>query len=238
MIEINLIPDVKQELIKAQRMRATVISGSIVASIIVGAIVTLLLLYVFGVQTVRSNILDGQIKDGAAQLAEVEDLSKILTIQNQLTKISDLNSKKNIDSRIFDMLSAVTPSGDNAVQFSQITISDNAEVQTIRLEGQTRAYDSMEVFKKTLSSGVIEFTRDGEVQTVNLASNISTSDVSYGEDASGKKVLRFVVTFKYAPELFSPATVAPTFKLSLNGNVTDSFLGIPKSLFTERAKDL
>ena len=238
MIEINLIPDVKQELIKAQRTRTAVISGSILASIIAAGLVVVIALYVYGVQTFRSSILDGQIKDGAAKLTEVEDLSKILTIQNQLSKITALNNDKNINSRVFDMLSAVTPSGDNSVRFSQISI--DSEETMIRLEGQTRAYDSMEVFKKTLRSAVIEYTTaDSEEKEITpLASDISTGEVSYGEDSSGQKVLRFIISFTYAPELFSPATKAPSFKLSLDGNVTDSYLGIPKSLFTERARDL
>jgi len=235
MIEINLIPDVKQELLKAQRTRAAVISSSILISIIAGGIVVALALYVFGVQTVRSSLLDTQINDGNAKLSKVEDLSKILTIQNQLTKISQLNADKNVSSRVFDMLSAVTPSGANTVQFSQISV--DTENTTIRLEGQTNAYDSMEVFKKTLASAIIEYVDNGEQKNVALAADISTTDISYGEDSSGAKVLRFVVTFAYPTELFSTSVTAPSFKLSVDGNVTDSYLGIPKSLFTERAKD-
>ena len=236
MIEINLIPDVKQELIRAQRMRGAVISGSIVASIIAGSVVALLLIYVLIVQNARSGYLDGQIKNGADSLSKVEDLSKILTIQNQLTKISDINQGKSLDSRVFDMLSAVTPGGANTVQFSEITV-DNQE-GTIKLEGQTAGYGTMEVFKKTVASAVIEHTQNEEKTTTNLASDISISDVGFGENAAGEKVVRFILTFKYAPELFSLNTVAPVFKLSVNGNVTDSYVGIPKSIFTERAKDL
>lgn len=235
MIEINLIPDVKQELLKAQRTRTAVISSSILVSIIVGAVVAALALYVFAVQTVRSSVLDGQIKEGSEKLAEVEDLSKMLTIQNQLTKISELHANKNVNSRMFDMLSAVTPVGDNTVRFSQISI--DAESSTIRLEGQTGTYDSMEVFKKTVASAVIEFIEDEEKQTVALASDISTTDISYGENAEGQKVLRFVLSFAYPVELFSPLIIEPTFKLSIDGNVTDSYLGIPRSLFEERARD-
>lgn len=256
MIEINLIPDVKQELIKAQRLRAAVISGSILASIIAGGVVVLLLLYVFGVQTVRDGFLNRAIDEGAAKLARVEDLSKILTIQNQLSKISSLHNEKNMNSRVFDMLSAVTPPGENSVSFSQIVIDD--EAGTVRLEGQTRGYDSMEVFKKTVGSTIVEYTEraapaeltgedegqaeaesiEAEVMTVPLASDISTTDVSFGEDASGQRVLRFVLTFKYAEELFATKTVNPVFRLSIDGNVTDSYLGIPDSLITDRARDL
>ena len=91
MIEINLIPDVKQELIRAERVRSVVISVSIVVGLAAMAIVAILAVYVFGVQAVRSGLDDQAIKDGGAKLAKVEDLSKILTIQNQLNKISALN---------------------------------------------------------------------------------------------------------------------------------------------------
>src|SRR5690606_19889176 len=94
MIEINLIPDVKQELVRAQRVRATVIGGAILAGIISLAAVVVLSVYIFGVQSVRSAASDAAITDGSEQLAKVEDLSKILTIQNQLTMISDLNDNK------------------------------------------------------------------------------------------------------------------------------------------------
>ena len=238
MIEINLIPDVKQELLRAQRTRTAVISGSIVISMAAAGIVVVLMLYVFGVQSVRSAILDGEIKTGADKLSQVQDLSKILTIQNQLSKISQLTSEKNMDSRLFDVLSGVIPPAPNDVQISQTSI--DATAQTIRIEGQTHGYDSMEVFKKTLDNAIISYTENGDntQQTADLASEISVTDTSYGTNADNQKVLRFVLTFKYADQLFSPAVDNVTIKLSVDGNVTDSYLGIPKSIFTEKAKDL
>ncbi len=234
MIEINLIPDVKQELLKAQRTRAAVISFAILTSIVAAGVVVLLVLYTFGFQTVRSGLLDKQIDIDSKKLAEVEDLSKILTIQNQLSQITALNESKNISSRVFDMLSGVTPTGDDSPQFSQISI--DATEKVIRLEGQTIAYDSMEVFKKTVQSASIVYVEEEKQVVKPLASNVSLSDVSYGEEATGQKVLRFVLSFTYPDELFSPKTVAPAFKLSIDGNVTDSYLGIPT--FVERAEDI
>ncbi len=236
MIEINLIPDVKQELLKAQRTRAQVISGSILTCIIAGGVVAALALYVFGVQTVRGAFADQAITSKAATLAKVEDLSKMLTIQNQLGNISQLNDTKKINSRIFDVLSAVIPPAPNDVQISQLTV-DSAS-STITLQGQTKAYDSMEVFKKTIDSSVVVYTQDGTEQQVKLASNISTSDISYGENADGQKVLRFTLSFSYPDQLLSAQIPVITIKLSIDGNVTDSYLGIPKSIFTERAKDI
>lgn len=236
MIEINLVPDVKQELLRAQSMRAAVISGAILTSIIAGAVVVLLALYVYGVQTVRSGIVSDEIKTQYKTLSEVKDLSKVLTIQNQLATMSELNANKKIDSRIFSVVSAVVPPAPNEVQISQIDI--NSADSIISFEGQTRAYDSMEVFKKTVDSAIVVYKEDGEERTVKLATTLDTSEISYGENASGEKVLMFTISFEYPVELFSPSVKDVTIKLSVDGNVTDSYLGIPRSIFAERATEV
>lgn len=236
MIEINLIPDVKQELIRARMVRSAVISGAIIATIVAGALVAVIAIYVFGVQTVRGAVADDSIKKGSAQLASVDDLSKILTIQNQLTKIDALNDAKHIDSRVFDLLQAIIPPSPNDVKVSSLVIDSTAG--TITFEGQTPTYPSLEAFKKTIGAANVRYkdTDGTQVDTV-LASSLSISNVSYGEDTDGAKVLRFTVSFVYAPELFSPTTTSPTIVLINGGNVTDSYLGIPKSIFTDRAVD-
>lgn len=236
MIEINLVPDVKQELIHARMVRSAVVSVAIIVTIAAVALVAVLAIYVYGVQTVRNAVADTDIKNGSSKLSSVEDLSKILTIQNQLTKLSALNDGKTIDSRVFDMLQAVIPPAPNSVQISSLTVDSDAG--TIKLEGQTPSYPSLETFKKTIGLANVRFKdADGKQIDVVLASNLSIANISYGEDATGSKVVRFDVTFTYAPELLSPGTKSPTIVLIDGGNVTDSYLGIPKSVFTDRATD-
>jgi Tfp pilus assembly protein PilN len=238
MIEINLVPDIKQELIKAQRVRSTVITISILVGSISVAVVVLLAIYVFTVQTVRSGIADAAIKQGSDKLAKVDDLSKTLTIQNQLTKISMLNSDKKIDSRIFDMLTVIVPPQPNDIRISDLVIDSDASLITI--DGQaSNSYAAVEVFKKTIEGAQVRYTDENEAQqNVTLASDISTSNTSYGEDSSGVKVLRFTISFAYAPELFSLAAKSASVVITTNGNATDSYLGVPASVFADRAKDL
>lgn len=235
MIEINLVPDVKQELIKARQARSAVVSGAIISMIIAVAVVALLATYVYGGQNLRGAIADKAIKDGSTKLASVDDLSKVLTIQNQLTKINALNDDKKIDSRVFDLLQAIIPPEPNQVQISSFIV--DAATSTIRLEGQTAQYPGLEAFKKTIDAAYIRYQEDGAQKDVRLAKDISLADISYGEDSTGTKVLRFTLSFGYATELFSPKTTAPSFVLINGGNVTDSHLGIPKSIFTDRASD-
>jgi Tfp pilus assembly protein PilN len=230
MIEINLVPDVKQELIKAQKVRSKVIAGAIFVGLASVAVVVLLAIYVFGIQTARGLIADGQINSKSNQLLGVTDLSKTLTIQNQLTKISTLNNSKNIDSRVFDLLNAIIPPAPNDVQISDLTV--DSTTRTITINGQaTNSYAAVEVFKKTIQGAVVKY--DGNSSGATLASNISTSNTSYGEDSSGAKVLTFTLSFEYTPELFSPKSQNVSIVVTTQGNVTDSYLGVPKSIFAD-----
>lgn len=238
MIEINLIPDVKQQLIHAQTVRSRVIAGSIFVGVASLGILALLAVYVFGVQVLRNSIADSAIDEGSKTLNSVEDLSKTLTIQNQLSSLSALNSQKNIDSRIFDVLNAIVPPAPNLVQISNLTIDSSAT--SIKIDGQAaNSYIALEIFKKTIQGATIRYTDlFGEQQSVAMASNISISDTSYGEDNTGTKVLRFTISFDYAPELFSPSSKNVTVVITVDGNVTDSYLGIPRSIFADRASDI
>jgi len=237
MIEINLIPDVKQELIRARRARSAVVSGAIITSVIAVAVVAVLAIYVYAVQTVRGVVVDDAIKSGSSKLSSVEDLSKMLTIQNQLTKMSALNDEKSIDSRVFDLLAAVIPPAPNSVKISKATV--NATDKTLVLEGQTPAYPALETFRKTIDAAYVQYKdSDSKQQRVVLATNVSISEISYGEDETGAKVVRFTITFNYAKEMLSPLVTSPVIVLMDGGNVTDSYIGIPKSIFTDRAADV
>lgn len=237
MIEINLVPDVKQELIKAQRVRASVISIAILASFVAAGIVVLLAIWVFGVQTARSVILDNTIQTESETLANVEDVNNTLTIQNQLSKISEMHNNKTITSRMFDILTTINPSAPNNVAITNLSL--DLENSTITIEAQAASgYPALETFKKTITATTFRFTQDGEQQSVALASDMSDSERSYGEDASGARVLRFTLSFTYPEELFARSAENATIVAPERTNATDSFQGVPHSLFTQRANDV
>lgn len=237
MIEINLIPDIKQQLIRAQRIRATVISISIVVGIIAIAVVALLASYAYGVQNVRGGILDSDITKKSTELSNVSDLTKTLTLQNQLTLISKVHDEKKIVSRIYDVLAKIIPPSPNSIQMSTMTV--DTESQQIQLEGQAvNSYAAVEVFKKTIDATRITYKVDDSDQTINLASGIDIGSTSYGEDTSGIKVLRFSMSFTYAKELFMPSSKDVRISIANQGNATDSYLGVPENVFVDRAKDI
>ena len=238
MIELNLVPDVKQELLKAQRARTAVISVTILIGIVSAGIVIMLVLYLFGVQTVRHNLADGAIKSNNAKLENIDDLSNTLTIQNQLEKLKALHDDKNIDSRVFAILTAINPPAPNTVGIS--TAKLDADTKQMTIEGQAEnGYEAAEIFKKTILSTKISYEdEDKTTQKTLLTTDVSTSDMSYGEDASGKKVLRFTFSFTYPDEIFARSSLNAVIERPDRKNVTDSHLRVPLSLFSERAADI
>ena len=97
----------------------------------------------------------------------------------------------------------------------------------------------MDVFRKTIANANIKFKdSDEKSQTVALANKISIDDNNYGEDATGQKVLRFTLTFNYAEELFALSSKDATVVIVGEENSTDSYKGVPKNIFADKAKSL
>lgn len=237
MIEVNLVPDVKQELIRAERVRAIVISLTILTGAAAIGIVVLLGVWVFGVQTARGVFTDNTIKNESAKLLAVEDIENSLTIQQQLDTLPGLHEGKHVNSRLFDIITTINPAAPNDVTISKLTI-DSAE-KMIAIEAQAAGgYPALEAFKKTIMATEFQFGGGDGEQSLPLAnSTISDGDRSYGETADGRRVLRFSLTFEYADELFSPYLEDARIVGPSSANVTDSYLGIPQSLFSPKADD-
>jgi Tfp pilus assembly protein PilN len=232
MIEINLIPDVKLELLKARRQRKMIISASILLSIAAGAVVVLLSLYAFGVQTVADTLADNGIKDENQKLSKVKDLSKTLTIQNQLSQLSKSQSNKNITSRLFDIISVTVPEGKNAVTIKQLAFK--SETSTIDIEGEApNGYEALEVFKKTLGQTTFQYNVDGKAQKpLKIATSIIDGERRYSEDNLGHQVLRFSLSFTYTDEMFKPGSEDGRIVGPDKQKATDSAQGVPTSLFS------
>ncbi len=237
MIEINLIPDVKREYLKTRMLRNTVISMSIVVGIIIVGIAVVLGLFLAG-QLVTQSIQDSTIKSGSEELIAVEDINKMVTIQQQLKSIDGQHESKAIRSRLIDVMSAINPPEPNNVQIS--TLKLNPEESTISIEGSAvNGYIALEVFKKTITNTSVQTQQDDQDVKVPLASDIVAGDTSFGENSDGQRVLRFTFTFKYPDELFKMSD-APVLIVTPQGrtDVTDSKLGVPSSLFGAKANDI
>ncbi|TWP18126.1 hypothetical protein EUA68_00205 [TM7 phylum sp. oral taxon 352] len=236
MIEINLLPNVKRELLKTRAMRNRVISISfLVGGASIAAVVVLAL--ILGSQIAAEAVQNGVIKDRNDKLMAVEDLNKVVTIQHQLTKINEQHSGKKLNSRIFDVVTAVNPVAPNNVSFSDIKVNPGSK--TITLEGSAvNGYSALETLKKTILNTKVQTTDGDKSSEVSLTKEIKDGDTSFGENSEGKKVLQFSFSFEYAEELLASANNGTVSVLTPTGkvDVTDSRQGIPDSLFKSNSK--
>ena len=191
MIEINLIPDIKQEMIRAQKLRNTAIGISIMSAVAACGVVALLALLV-GAQSLRENIARTEISKQFSQLQGTEDIDKALTIQSQLASISELNEKKTIDSRLFDIVAAINPPAPNSIKYSSISLDPASK--TLSIEGTAvNSYLATDTFRKLILNTKVEGTSGDEPVSTSLTEEVVISDANYGENSDGTRVLSFKV---------------------------------------------
>lgn len=145
MIQFNLLPDVKLAYIKAQRVKKLTISISVLVSSVMFAIFVVLFLIVNVVQKQYMSSLNADIKASTTKIRKTPDLSKVLTVQNQLATLPGLHSQKPSASRLYDYLSQVTPSN---VTLSDVTVDFAAG--TMKLSGEGPSLDAINTFVDTL----------------------------------------------------------------------------------------
>lgn len=240
MIEINLLPDIKRELLRTRMLRNTIISLSILIGI--GSLAAIgVCAVILGGQLAFGLKQDGDIKQKYSELSQISDLDKTVTLQHQLSQIDQLHRDKKINSRLITVITAVNPPAPNDVQISLARV--NPEEKTITIEGSAiNGFTALEVLKKTLSNTRVKQSGaegDGDI----LAKDIMPGDTTFGENAEGRKVLRFAFTFTYPDTLFEYSKNEISIETpSQKINVTDSRLGTPESLFdknqsTEQIKE-
>lgn len=236
MIEINLVPDVKLEMLRAQKLRNVAISVSIIAGVAAVAIVIVMGL-VIGAQMAVEGVTSSNIKKEYEKLSNVDGISDRLTLQNQLSKISQIHGNKTLDSRLLDVLVAINPAAPNEIKFSKVTL--DPDKSTLIIEGSAAGgFSASEVFRKTILNTKVEGKESGDddITSVDLTDSVTLKDTNYGVDSTGATVLRFTMIITYPKDLFSNALtevriVTPTDKI----DVTDSKTRVPDSLFSQSA---
>lgn len=145
MIQFNLLPDVKVDYIRSQRLKRSILGIAVIAA--AGALFILIMLFLV-VDVFQKQHLSGlntDIKTDSKKLQSINDLNKILTIQNQLNSLPSLHAAKPVTSRLFTYLSQIVP---DKVNIAQLSI--NFDSNTLTVSGTTDALSTVNKFTDTL----------------------------------------------------------------------------------------
>lgn len=147
MIGINLLPDIKQEYLKSQRIKRTILAISFLVSAGVISIVVLFGIFVFVGQRVHLSGLQKDIDNTISKLQAIEDLDKIVTIQKQLEKLPELHDKKPAVYRFFQLFLPKLVPNDVNLNAIDIRVTDRYEME---ISGEAKDFKAVNTFADTL----------------------------------------------------------------------------------------
>lgn len=154
--EINLVPDVKEEMIRTLKLRNFIF---FICIVVAGASVAVTL--VFGVIAGGQQAAVNSRKETLTALSETvnsySDLSDFLTIKDQLGNLASIADNKNLLSRTFGILGALLPQGADTITLSELSINLSQDAPTISFDAQANAnsepyidYNVLDSFKKSM----------------------------------------------------------------------------------------
>jgi hypothetical protein len=191
MIQFNLLPDVKQQYIRAKRLKHSVILISLLAAAASLFVFVMLFLTVYVFQKTHLKNLDNDIQASTKTLKDTPNLTKILTIQNQLHNLPALHEQKPAASRLAGYFSQLTPTqvsiGELEVNFDEKTmvikggaedlLSINKFVDSIKFTTLVEAGNEQKDRKPFSDVVLKEFTRNEDETTYTL--NLSFDPVIF-----------------------------------------------------------
>jgi len=193
MIQFNLLPSVKQEYIKTQRIKRLVVSVSFIASAVALGILVISLFSVYIVQRKAINDLNDSVKQYSTTLKNTPHVSDILTVQSQLNSLSRLNGQKPVASRLFGYLSQLTP--------TQATISDlhvDFALKSLSISGNAPSFEIVNTFVDGLK--FTNYSVAGSTASKPAFSGVVTS--SFSRNA---KTATYTITMSFDPTIFDVA---------------------------------
>lgn len=208
MIQLNLLPDIKKELLKAQRLRNLTVSVCIIATIGAGGVLVLLG-GTLGGQAIQKNMLSNRIRDNFnAILDEKENnnLDNYLTIQNQLIHLDAIRERQVVYSRVFDFLAQINPAPPNNIQLSSLQIGGQmgggGNPNTMTITGTTASFATLDNFRNVLITARMRYSTDSDsdVQRENLFTSVLVSEASLSQGHNDdESAVNFTIVIDFNP---------------------------------------
>lgn len=214
MFEISLVPDVKSELIKKLKVRNLVFLVCVIVAAACGG-VFLILFGITGGQGIKLAAQEEEMvcrsKGGSKDVKNCDsrkygtpimkfnNMSELLTIQDQMKNLSVLNSNKIKFSRVFDVLDVILPDDDNKVTISSLStdiVNNTLYFDALGWSSNNIGYRALEAFKKNANRAYYDYgnymrldKETGEyvaIPSYCIEEEVDKNNVVYGVYLKGK----------------------------------------------------
>lgn len=190
MIQFNLLPDVKKEYVKAKRMKRLIISAATLISAGSVAVTVLMFSFVRVGQSSHINALTDDIKNTNKKIQNTPNINSILTVQNQLSLLTELHEKKPETSRVFNYLAYVSPAAVRITAFDLDTLNNR-----LQLEGTADTIVTINKFVDNLEA-VVYAQSGNTAEEKKVFSNVLTELSGTNDGAS------FTITMSFESAIF------------------------------------
>lgn len=230
MIQFNLLPDVKTQFIRTQRLKRIMVLVSIALSVL-SVLVLLMTISYSAVQKNHLSNLDKDIDKISAELQGNPELTKILSVQNQLNALPALYNGRPALDRLPLILERTTP-----VDVSIGRLMIDFSTSQIELSGQATTLEMVNSYVDTLKFTTFRSAEDEMVLPAFKEVVLS----QFGKDTVSAS---FTLTFSFEPTLFDETktvtiSVPSTVTTRADGDVTELFNGgAEEELQDEEAQD-
>lgn len=203
MVQINLLPDVKEQYLKARRLRALITTASTVVGAVSVSVLVVGIFVTLGLQRSQLQTTQESIDKNLKTLQETADIDKILTIQNQINTLSTLHAEKPVLSRLFyygqespGYLWQILP---NSLKVSQLDIKSSEE-NTMSISGTSTSIQQINTFVDVLK--FTEYTVTDSDQKKRVFDSVVLESFGVGDD------IRYTISAKYDPLIFNEKGVS------------------------------
>ncbi|MBQ2672967.1 hypothetical protein IJG01_03305 [Candidatus Saccharibacteria bacterium] len=196
--EINLVPDVKAEMIKTLKLRNFIFFLCIVVTAASIGVTAIFWLTASGQQLAidsKKNTIDSL----SSKINLYGDLNDFLTIKDQLNKINTLTEQKQVLSRTFNILSAIIPAAgnnDDQITISELNVNLSEEKPSFTFDAQADArkepfidYNVLDAFKKSMQYMHYDYGRYVDKEGNNIPAYCiieSNSDGMFKDSSRGR----------------------------------------------------
>jgi Tfp pilus assembly protein PilN len=225
MIQINLLPDVKQHFMKAQRTQRLVTTTAFIVTASALALFVLLFLAVNIWQKQRIKDLNSDITRLSDQLKNTPDLDRVLTVQQQLKSLPTLHDQKPAAKRLAGYISQVTPAAVTVAEFKV-----DFAAHTFDITGQTDKLENVNKFVDTLKFTKYKLTPADQEEKPAFSSVVLKT---FGRD---NNTASYNITLVFDPIIFDAKSKELVLIVPQNFITTRSETERPAALFETPAE--